>query len=109
MDVPVVAATRFEGYVGERYLVLADTSQVAIALEIFGVGSVRLADRENHLALEGCLGIVALHVVCPNFLCQAKGCPRLWPSGIEGDVGDDLGCLGTGDAVLLGSHEVILQ
>jgi hypothetical protein len=46
MYVPVVAATWFEGHIGEWYLPGRDSGQVAGAGEIFGIGIVRFPYRE---------------------------------------------------------------
>ena len=46
VDVPVVAAARLEGDVGERYLLGGHTCQIAPAGEVLCVGRVGLADGE---------------------------------------------------------------
>ena len=90
VDVPVVPAAGFEGYVGERNLLRRDGSEVAVPNEILRVCGVGFADGENHFALEGSLAIVALRVVGPDFLRHAEGSPGIWPAGVEGDVGEHL-------------------
>ena len=88
--VPVVTATRLKGYVEERYLTVGYLCKIAFAFEVFGVSGVRFANREEHLALESSLGVFAFHVLVPYLLCQIEGSPGLWPTCVEGDVGDDL-------------------
>ena len=90
VDVPVVPAAGFEGYVVERNLLRRDGSKVAIPNEILRVGGVGLADGENHFALEGCFAIVALRIISPDFLRHAEGSPSVRPAGVEGDVGEHL-------------------
>ena len=106
---PVVAATRFKSYVEERYLTVRYLCQITVALEVFGISSVELADWEDHLALECSLGVFSFHIFAPYLLCQIEGSPGLWPTGIEGDVGDDLCRFRAGNAVVLCRLQVIFQ
>ena len=102
VDVPVVATARLEGDVRDGDLLARDGSQVAVAGEILRVGRVGLADGEDHLPLEGRPGILTGRIRGPDLLGQPECRPRLGPPGVEADVGDDLGDLGAGDAVLPG-------
>ena len=70
--VPVVTATRLKGNIEERYLTNRYFRKVTIALEIFGVSGVGFANREDHLALENGLGVLAFHVLIPYLLCQIE-------------------------------------
>lgn len=109
MDVPVVAAARLEGHVGNGDLLARNRGQVAVAGEILCEGRVRLADREDHFALEGGPGIFAGGILRPDLLGETECRPRLGPAGVEADVGDDLGDLGAGDAVLLRRLKMVGQ
>lgn len=104
---PVVAASRFEGHVGKGHLLRRHACQIAVALEVFCISRVRFADGENHFALEGCLGVIALHLVGPHLLGLAESRPSLGPSGIEGHVGDDFADFGACDAVALRLLQVV--
>ncbi len=57
VDVPVVAASGFEGDVVDGNLFRGDRSKIALSDEILGIGGIRLADGEDHLALELCFGV----------------------------------------------------
>ena len=109
VDVPVVAAAGLEGDIRHLHLLARDGRQIAVADEILGIGSVGLADGEDHLALEGGLGIALGGRFGPHLLGQTESRPRLRPAGVEGYVGDDLGGLGAGDAVFLRRLKVKLE
>ena len=98
---PVVAATRLKRYIGDGNLFRRNAGEVAVADEILRVSRVRFADRENHFTLEYCLGILAGRVFRPYIFGETECRPSLGPSGIETDVGDDLGDFGAGDAIFL--------
>src|SRR5574344_2377497 len=66
MDVPVVAAARFEGDIGNRNLLAGNTCQITITLEILGIGSIGFAHGENHLLLETSLRIFQRHIFFPD-------------------------------------------
>ena len=100
VNVPIVAATRFESHIVERNLFAGNRSKVAIADEIFGVCRIRLADRKNHFTLESSLSIITCRIFCPHVLGQIKCSPRLRPTGIKAYMGDNLGNFSTGDSVL---------
>ena len=68
VDVPVVAATRFEGDIGNRNLLAGNTCQITVALEIFCIGSVGIANGENHLLLKSNLGIISRCLFRPYLL-----------------------------------------
>ena len=107
--VPVVAAARLKGYVEERCLTVGYLRQITVALEILGVSGVRLADREDHLALECSLCVFAFHVFAPHLLSQIECCPGFWPTGVEGDVGDDLCRFRASNSIILCRLQVIFQ
>ena len=69
VNVPVVAASRLEGDIVERYLFLGYRSQIAVADEILRVCGVRFADGEYHFLLE-CLPAVRCGRLCNLFLCH---------------------------------------
>ena len=75
--------------------------EVTVAYKIFGVRGVGFADWENHFALECSFGVIARYVVGPYFLRQTECCPGFRPSGIKGNVSDDFGSFGAGDAIFL--------
>src|SRR5574344_2915680 len=101
MDVPVVAATRFEGDIGNGDLLAGNTCQITIALEILGIGSIGFANREKHLLLETSLRIFHRCVFFPNLLSLTESRPCLGPSCIESDMSDDFRYFRSCDAVLL--------
>ena len=108
VDVPVVAAARLKGHVVYPHLAGGQGVQVAPAHEIPGEAVVGRPDGEHHLPL------VAGHVVPggvlrPHLLGHAEGRPGLGPAGVKGRVGQDLGDLLPGDAVLPGGGEVVLE
>ena len=45
----------------------------------------------------------------PNFLGHVEGCPGLGPARVKSGMGQDLGNLGSRDAVLFGGGEVITK
>ena len=44
MDMPIVAATRFESDIGNGNLLIGNTCQVTVASKILGIGSIGFAD-----------------------------------------------------------------
>src|SRR5574344_2021373 len=82
MNVPVVAATRFEGDIGNGNLFAGNTCQITVSLEILGIGSIGFANGENHLLLETSLRIFQRHVFFPHLLSLTKSRPSLGPSCI---------------------------
>ena len=105
--VPVVAATRLEGNVEERYLAVGYLCQITVAFEVFGISGVGFANREYHLALERSLGAFAFHIFVPHLLCQIECCPGFWSACVAGAVGDDLCRFRAGDAVVLCRRQMI--
>ena len=101
MDVPVIAATRFERNIGYIHLLARNGSKVTVAGEILRVCSVRFADRKNHFALKSGFGIFTNGIFRPYVFCQIERRPCFRPTGIKTDVGNDFGNLSTGNAVLL--------
>ena len=100
MDMPVIPTARFESDIGNIHLLARNRSQIAIACEILRIGRIGLADGKDHLALESGLGIFAGRVLGPHALGQIECRPCLRPTGVETDMGDNLGYLGAGDTVL---------
>ena len=98
---PVVAASRFEGDVGDTHLFPRDWGEVTVADEIPGVCRVRLTDGEYHLPLEGRFRILAGRILRPHVFGKAESRPRLRPTRVKSDMGDYLRNLGAGDAVFL--------
>ena len=107
--VPVVTATRLKGNIEERYLTVGYFRQITVAFEVLGISGVGFANREYHLALECSLGVFSFHIFVPYLLCQIESSPCLWPTGVEGDVGDDLCRFRAGNAVVLCRLQVIFQ
>lgn len=101
VDVPVVAAARLEGDVGDLHLLLRKGSQVAVAGEVLRIGRIGFADGENHRALERRTRIIARRILGPDILGQPECRPGLGPAGIKSDMGDDFGDFAAGDAVVL--------
>jgi len=96
---PVIPTARFESDIGNIHLLARNRSQIAIACEILRIGRIGLADGKDHLALESGLGIFAGRVLGPHALGQIECRPCLRPTGVETDMGDNLGYLGAGDTV----------
>lgn len=99
--VPIVAASRLESDVEERYLLCGYGRKVTVASEVFGVCGVRLADGKYHRAGKCGFGVLAFDVVVPHLFGEVERSPRFRPTGIESYVGYDFGYLGAGYAVLL--------
>ena len=109
MDVPVVTAARLEGDIVDNHLVVGDGGEVAVADKIAGEGRVRFSDWENHLPLESGLGVFACEFLVPDLFSQPECCPCFGPTGIKTNVGEDLGDLRSGDAILFRGLEMISQ
>lgn len=109
MDVPVVTAAWFECDVVEGDLLARHGGKVAVADEILGISRVGLADGEDHLALEGCLGVVRGRRVGPYILGQAESTPSVGPSSVKCNVCQHLGYLGACHAVLFGELQVVAE
>lgn len=107
MDMPVVAATRLESDIGDIYLLARNRREVTVTGEILRIGRIRLANGEDHLALESGFSIFSGRIFGPHAFCEVECSPRLRPTGIESDMGNDLGNLRTGDAVLLGRLKMV--
>ena len=82
MNVPVVAASRLESDIAERYLLLGYRSQIAVADEVLGVCGVRLADGEYHFPLESGLTVRIRRFLFDN--------TQRLDGGREADVGQAL-------------------
>ena len=109
MDVPVVTTARLEGDIVDNHLVVGDGGEVAVADKIAGESCVRFPDRENHLLLESGLGVFACEFLVPDLFSQPECCPCFGPTGIKTNVGEDLGDLRSGDAILFRGLEMISQ
>ena len=72
VDVPIIAATGFEGDVVERNLFGRYGCQIAVACEVLCVGCVGFAYGKQHFALEGCFAIVACGIVSPYLFGKAN-------------------------------------
>ena len=107
MNVPIVAATRFEGNIGNGNLLIGNTCQITVALEIPCIGSIGLANGENHLLLETSLRIFQRRVFFPDLLSLAESSLCLGPSCIESYMGDDFRYFCSCDAVLLRLLQVV--
>ena len=107
MDVPVVAAARFEGDIGNGNLLAGNTCQVTVTSEILGIGCIGLSDGENHLLLETGLRIFQRCVFFPNLLSLTESRPSLGPSCIESDMCDGFRDFCSCDAILLRLLQVV--
>src|SRR5699024_1529499 len=105
VNVPVVAAARLKGDVGGGDTVFARQHlEIAVAHKILGVGVVGLAQTED-----AAVGLLGGLLVGPDLFGHPERGPGLGPAGVKGGVGDDLGDLGAGDAVLLCGGQMILE
>ena len=101
VDMPVVAAAGLEGYIHYFYLRIGHRRQVTLPCEILRIGVVRCAYGEEHGLLKRLAGCLCSVRFCPHVFRHPKSRPRLGPTGIESDMGDDLANLGAGDTVAL--------
>ena len=106
---PVVAATRLEGDVGDELCLcrIGQRVQVGLAREVLRVGVVGVAQAED--AAVG-LGVFEIQrVVGVHLQHHAEGGPGVGPAGVEGHVREDGGHLASRNAVLLGVGHVVLE
>ena len=87
MNMPVVAAARFEGHVEDGNTSCADRSQPGFAGEELGKAVIGVSDGE-----EDCRSIILKLFFCiglfrPDFKSQAEGSPGFGPAGIESSMG----------------------
>ena len=109
VNMPVVAASRFKGHIEYRHLFLRNRSQVTLTDKVLCKCGIRFSDWENHFVLESCLCLFSGYIFRPHFLGLTESGPCFRPSGIKGNVRNDFRDFRTGDAVLLGSLQVISQ
>lgn len=110
MYVPIIAATGLECDIGKRNLSVGHLREITVPYEIFGISSVWLADRENHLTCEAFLFIGDIFIgIVPHFGSQTECAPCLWPPGIECHLSKDFGNLSAGHSVFLSLSEMVCE
>ena len=101
VNMPVIAATWFKSNVRDIHLLARNRSKITVTNKILCIGCIGFANRENHLTLESCFGILTNNIFRPYSFCQIERCPRFRPTCIETYMSDNLCDLRAGDAVLL--------
>ncbi len=96
MDVPVVPASRFEGYIVYRYLPGGQRGKIALSNEILREGVVFLAQGERGESGGISRAVRLFSVDLPD---QREGAPRLGPAAVKGQLRYDLHGLLPGDAM----------
>ena len=107
VHVPVVAARGLEGDVYGAAALCVHRSDIAVALEVTGVGGVRFTDRVGRRHLK--LVLRQWRVISPYLFGNAEGRPCLRLTGIESRVGDDFADLLSRYAVSLGVLKVMAE
>ena len=110
MNMPVVAAAGLKGDIGNAHLAGGNGRQIALTAEILRIGVIGSADGEDHFLLMGFpSGFSGGSIVLPDLQGHAESSPGLGPAGIESGMGEDLGDLSAGDAVLVGGFQMVAE
>lgn len=108
MNVPVVTAAGFKGYIVNADLLRRKRCEIALADKIFRKVIIGFANGKDHfiLMLGFCVGSVVLR---PYLLCHAESRPCLGPARIKCRVGQDLRNFRFRHAVVLCSCQMVLK
>ena len=98
VDMPVVAAAGFKGYIEYFDLRRGNRRKIALPAEILCETVIGRSDGKYHTVLMTLL-FVGAFLVCPDVLCHAECCPCLRPTRIKCGVCQDLRNFAAGDTV----------
>ena len=103
VNVPVVAAARFKGHIGNEYgfIGIGEGIEVGLTCKVFGVGIIWFTQTEETAI---CAGIILI-----DLHRHAEGCPGIGPAGIECDMGKHLSHLIFCHTILSGSCQMVLE
>ena len=108
VDVPVVAAAGFKGYIEDFDLRRGNRRKIALPAEILCEAVIGRADGEDHTVLVQLL-FVGAFLVCPDVLCHAECCPSLGPTRIKRSVRQDFRNFTAGNSVFLGHLQMMSE